>query len=93
MRSGVSATNRSSTSLVRGAGALCCGAAGVYALEQPALSTQLRDDRVAAIRESGAEVVACGNPGCALQLRQGLAEAGLSQVRVAHPAELAVEAM
>ena len=39
--------------------------------------TQLRDDRVAAIRESGAEVVACGNPGCALQLRQGLAEAGL----------------
>ena len=36
----------------------CCGAAGVYALEQPELSTQLRDDRVAAIRESGAEVVA-----------------------------------
>ena len=71
----------------------CCGAAGVYAIEQPALSTQLRDDRVAAIRESGAEVVACGNPGCALQLRQGLAEAGLSQVRVAHPAELAVEAL
>jgi glycolate oxidase iron-sulfur subunit len=71
----------------------CCGAAGVYALEQPELSGRLRDDRVAAIRESGAEAVACGNPGCTLQLRQGLADAGLAHVRVAHPAELALEAL
>jgi glycolate oxidase iron-sulfur subunit len=67
----------------------CCGAAGVYALEQPELSGKLRADRVEAIRESGADTVMCGNPGCALQLRQGLAEAGLRNVRVAHPAELA----
>ncbi len=71
----------------------CCGAAGVYALEQPELSGRLRDDRVAAIRESGADAVLCGNPGCALQLRQGLADAGLSQIRVAHPAELALHAI
>ncbi len=69
----------------------CCGAAGVYALEQPELSGQLRRDRVEAIRESGATAVMCGNPGCALQLRQGLADAGLGHVRVAHPAELALE--
>jgi glycolate oxidase iron-sulfur subunit len=68
----------------------CCGAAGVYALEQPELSGRLRDDRVAAIRESGADTVLCGNPGCALQLRQGLADAGLARVRVRHPAELAI---
>ena len=68
----------------------CCGAAGVYALEQPELSGRLRDDRVAAIRESGADTVMCGNPGCALQLRQGLADAGLAHVRVRHPAELAM---
>jgi len=71
----------------------CCGAAGVYALEQPELSGRLRDDRVAAIRESGADAVLCGNPGCALQLRQGLADAGLAHVEVAHPAELALRAV
>jgi glycolate oxidase iron-sulfur subunit len=71
----------------------CCGAAGVYALEQPELSGRLRADRVAAIRESGADAVLCGNPGCALQLRQGLADAGLSQVQIAHPAELALHAL
>jgi glycolate oxidase iron-sulfur subunit len=71
----------------------CCGAAGVYALEQPELSGRLRADRVAAIRESGADAVLCGNPGCALQLRQGLADAGLSRVQIAHPAELALHAL
>jgi glycolate oxidase iron-sulfur subunit len=71
----------------------CCGAAGVYALEQPTLSGRLRADRVAAIRESGATSVMCGNPGCALQLRQGLADEGLDHVRVAHAAELAIEAI
>ena len=37
------------------------------------------------------EVVSCGNPGCALQLRAALREAQLD-VRVAHPAELVAEA-
>jgi glycolate oxidase iron-sulfur subunit len=71
----------------------CCGAAGVYALEQPELSGRLRLDRVEAIRESGATAIMCGNPGCALQLRQGLSDAGLGHVRVAHPAELALAAI
>ena len=69
----------------------CCGAAGVYSLTQPELSLKLRASRVEAILATGAATVSCGNPGCALQLRAGLAEAG-SSVRVAHPAELAAEA-
>jgi glycolate oxidase iron-sulfur subunit len=69
----------------------CCGAAGVYAFTQPELSQQFASSRVDAIRASGARVVSCGNPGCALQLRAALREAKLD-VRVAHPAELAVEA-
>jgi glycolate oxidase iron-sulfur subunit len=69
----------------------CCGAAGVYAFTQPELSQRLATSRVEAIRASGARVVSCGNPGCALQLRAALREAQLD-VRVAHPAELAVEA-
>lgn len=70
----------------------CCGAAGVYSLTQPELSLKLRANRVEAIQATGASTVSCGNPGCALQLRAGLAEAG-SAVRVAHPAELAAEAL
>ncbi len=69
----------------------CCGAAGVYSFTQPELSQQLARSRVDAIRESGARVVSCGNPGCAMQLRAALREAKLD-VRVAHPAELASEA-
>ena len=68
----------------------CCGAAGVYAFTQPELSRQLATSRVAAIRRSGAGVVSCGNPGCALQLRAALREDRLD-VRVAHPAELVAE--
>ena len=69
----------------------CCGAAGVYSFTQPELSRQLASSRVEAIRATGARVVSCGNPGCALQLRGALQEAGLD-VRVAHPAELVAEA-
>jgi glycolate oxidase iron-sulfur subunit len=69
----------------------CCGAAGVYSFTQPALSQQLAQSRVEAIRECGARIVSCGNPGCALQLRAALREAQLD-VRVAHPAELTAEA-
>jgi glycolate oxidase iron-sulfur subunit len=68
----------------------CCGAAGVYAFTQPELSRQLASSRVEAIRAGGAQVISCGNPGCALQLRTALREAGLD-VRVAHPAELVAE--
>jgi glycolate oxidase iron-sulfur subunit len=68
----------------------CCGAAGVYSLTQPELSQQLAASRVEAIRASGARVVSCGNPGCALQLRSALREAHL-EVRVAHPSELVAD--
>jgi Fe-S oxidoreductase len=40
---------------------------------------------VRAIVESGAEVVATGNPGCAMQIRSGLAGKG---IEVAHPIDL-----
>jgi glycolate oxidase iron-sulfur subunit len=69
----------------------CCGAAGVYSFTQPELSQRLASSRVEAIRASGAPVVSCGNPGCAMQLRTALRQAGLG-VRVAHPAELVAEA-
>src|SRR5262249_42635558 len=70
----------------------CCGAAGLQGIAHPGRSRRLRDSRVAAIAASAVPVVACANPGCSLQLRAGLAEAGLA-VRVVHPAELAAAAL
>ena len=87
--------------LLRGAGVRAGGARGcraAAAAPQVCTRSHSRSSRSSsrraastAIRESGAEVVSCGNPGCALQLRAALREAQLD-VRVAHPAELALEA-
>ena len=68
-------------------GDLCCGAAGLYNVLEPELSTELRRRKARAIAETGAGVVASTNPGCTMQLAAGLRELG-SQVDVAHPVEL-----
>jgi glycolate oxidase iron-sulfur subunit len=65
----------------------CCGGAGVYWMQQPELSHAIATRKVDAIRRSGAEVVATGNPGCLLQIQGALRAAGLP-VRVMHPIEL-----
>jgi glycolate oxidase iron-sulfur subunit len=65
----------------------CCGSAGVYSLTQPALAQAIGGRKIEAIRRSGAQVVATGNPGCLLQLRAGVKAAGLD-VKVVHPVEL-----
>jgi len=69
----------------------CCGSAGVYNLLQPELAGVLRDQKVAACRASGAEVIAAANPGCQLQIEAGLAAAGLG-LGTTHPIELLDEA-
>jgi glycolate oxidase iron-sulfur subunit len=70
-----------------GDGGRCCGAAGLYSVLQPELSSRLRRQKADAIAAAGAPVVAVANPGCAIQIAAGLKEIG-SDVRVAHPAEL-----
>ncbi|MFN8641835.1 MAG: heterodisulfide reductase-related iron-sulfur binding cluster [Candidatus Binatia bacterium] len=66
---------------------VCCGSAGSYNLTQPAMARRLRERKVDHILASGADCVAAGNPGCALQIQAGLAARG-SAVRVVHPVEL-----
>jgi glycolate oxidase iron-sulfur subunit len=66
---------------------VCCGSAGVYNLLEPEIAGQLLARKLDRIAATGAGVVATGNPGCLLQLRQGLAERGLA-VRAYHPVEL-----
>jgi glycolate oxidase iron-sulfur subunit len=59
----------------------CCGAGGAYSLLQPALAKAIRDQKLDAVRATGARVVASANPGCAMWLSAG----GLD---VRHPMEL-----
>jgi glycolate dehydrogenase iron-sulfur subunit len=66
---------------------LCCGSAGVYNLLEPAIARELLELKVARIVESGARVVATGNPGCIMQIAQGCRARGLD-VTVVHPVEL-----
>jgi glycolate oxidase iron-sulfur subunit len=65
----------------------CCGSAGVYNLLHPELGQQFLDRKIDRIKETGAEVVVSGNPGCSLQIEKGLKERGLD-IRVVHPVEL-----
>ena len=70
---------------------LCCGSAGHYNVTQPAMARTLVERKVAAIRASGADVVATANAGCALQLESGLRAAGLA-IPVRHVVDLLAEA-
>ena len=56
---------------------ICCGAGGTYMLTEPDMSKRVLADKVGLIKESGADVVATANPGCFMQLENGIKEAGL----------------
>ena len=49
-------------------GHLCCGSAGTYNILQPGLAEALKARKLAAIKKSGASIVASGNIGCMTQL-------------------------
>ncbi|CAL1239182.1 (Fe-S)-binding protein [Candidatus Methylocalor cossyra] len=66
----------------------CCGAAGTYCLERPAMARALRDEVLDQVLAAGADLVATSNPGCALHLRAGLKQRGRGQIEVLHPATL-----
>ncbi len=46
----------------------CCGSAGVYFAQQPAIADDAKERKQKKIRATGAEVVVSANPGCLLQL-------------------------
>ncbi len=67
----------------------CCGSAGTYNLTQPEMAGTLLERKVRHILDTGASVVATGNPGCIIQIASGLEGKG---VRVLHLVELLAEA-
>ena len=50
----------------------CCGSAGTYNLTQPEMARRLQERKIANIRAAGAEAVVTANPGCIIQIAQGL---------------------
>jgi glycolate oxidase iron-sulfur subunit len=65
----------------------CCGSAGIYSFTEPKLSKDVLARKIEQIKKSGCDTLVTGNPGCILQIRCGLKEAGLP-VKVMHPVEL-----
>ena len=68
----------------------CCGAAGIYNLTQPDMSKRVLSPKVEALVAADPEIVSTANPGCAMQIASGLAEAGVD-APVVHPIELIEE--
>jgi len=71
---------------------LCCGSAGVYNLLEPEMAAELGRVKLERIRETGARIVAAGNPGCIMQISQQALEAGLA-LEVMHPVTLLSRAL
>ena len=65
----------------------CCGSAGIYNITQPELSQEILERKMAHIAETGADIVATGNPGCLLQIQLGIQKHGLS-MKAMHPVSL-----
>lgn len=65
----------------------CCGSAGIYNVTQPKLARQLVERKYSHIADTGASVVATGNPGCHAWIAQAAREHG-RKVQVLHTAEL-----
>jgi glycolate oxidase iron-sulfur subunit len=70
---------------------LCCGSAGHYNVMQPDVARRLVARKVEAMAESGAQLIATANAGCALQLEAGLRAAG-NPLGVRHVLDVLAEA-
>jgi glycolate oxidase iron-sulfur subunit len=71
--------------------ALCCGSAGIYNVTQPQMAAQLGARKVRHALATNAQVIATGNPGCALQVAGELRRQG-QDVQVRYIVELLDEA-
>jgi glycolate oxidase iron-sulfur subunit len=66
---------------------ICCGSAGVYNLLQPDAAEALGRRKAENLLATGADAVAAGNPGCALQISVHLERLG-RPLPLYHPVEL-----
>lgn len=69
----------------------CCGAAGVYNLLQPEMSQRVLSEKLDHIKETGAGILATGNPGCQMHIGAGACLSGM-KLSVCHPVEIVDQA-
>ena len=65
----------------------CCGSAGIYNLIEPETSDAVLAPKLANIKETGADWVATGNPGCLMQIGAGMRQARIAATGI-HPVDL-----
>jgi glycolate oxidase iron-sulfur subunit len=70
----------------------CCGSAGIYNITQPEQANQLLQRKLGHLSGTGCELVATANPGCHLQLQNGLKQSGQLDTQVTHPVSLLAQA-
>jgi glycolate oxidase iron-sulfur subunit len=68
-------------------GEICCGSAGLYNLEHPAVADALGAAKARSVIATGAQAVVAGNVGCLVQLSSHLARAG-HEMPVLHTVQL-----
>ena len=69
----------------------CCGAAGVYNLLQPDMSQRVLKEKLAHVKETGAAILATGNPGCQMHIGAGACLSGM-KLSLCHPIEIVDQA-
>jgi glycolate oxidase iron-sulfur subunit len=71
---------------------ICCGSAGIYNLVQPEAAAELGRRKARNLLDTGAEIVAAANPGCAIQIAAHTERLG-HLMPVLHPMELLHESI
>jgi glycolate oxidase iron-sulfur subunit len=69
---------------------VCCGGGGTFQWEHPEVASGITGNKIQAIRETRASLVASGCPGCRLQIHGNLGE---ETIRVVHPVEVLAGAL
>jgi len=69
---------------------VCCGGGGSFQWEHPQVSAGISANKIQAIRETGADTVASGCPGCRLQIYGNLQD---EAIQVVHPVEILARAL
>jgi glycolate oxidase iron-sulfur subunit len=68
-------------------GEQCCGSAGIYNIVQPRSADDIGRRKAEAVLSTKATLLASANPGCSLQIRRKIGEAGAA-LEAAHPIEI-----
>lgn len=72
---------------------VCCGSAGSYNLTEPGMAGRLQQRKIQNILKTGAHLVVTTNPGCLLQIRAGLDQAGANHIQTLHIADFLERAL